>query len=149
MTSINYNEVLAIRPEYIKDKGDCTEIIYESGETYTAEKNINSFKNSMAHYYCTDLKATRKIYGEMLPIKNHIPILLSDKHILVAYKARKPYNKRDGAYGYVNLYNYSHIEEGETNYIVLDNGTKLKLHQKPDSFEKRIILAKMLIDKRR
>ena len=149
MTQIIYDDVSAMRPEYIQDKGDCTEVIYESGETYTAEKNIDSIKNSMAHYYCVDLKAIRKNYGEMLPIKNHIPILLSDKHILVAFKARKPYNKRDGAYGYVNLYSFSHVEEGETNYIVLGNGTKLELHQKPESFMNRILLARMLIDKRR
>ncbi|MBV1758476.1 MAG: competence protein ComK [Dethiosulfatibacter sp.] len=149
MRQINYDLVSAMRPEYIQYKGDCTEIIYESRETYTAEKNVNSVIKTMAHYYCTDLKANRKNYGDKLTIKNLIPIIFSDKHILVAYKARKPDCKRDGAYGYIDYYKYSHIEKGEINYIVLTNGIKLELHQKPKQFEDRIIAARLLSKEKR
>lgn len=149
MSTIKYDEILAITPKYINDIGDCTEIIYESRETYTAEKNVNSVIKITAHYYCADLKAIRKNYGNELPIKNLVPIIFSDKHIFVPYKARKPHCKRDGAYGYFDLYKYSHIEKGETNYIVMTNGTKLELHQNPKLFENRIMAAQLLSNKKR
>lgn len=150
MTEIQYYDILAIRPEYVSGTGDCTEIIYESGEVYIVNKNIKSVVNNMAHYYCTDLRANRHNYGKTLGIKNNVPIVFSDKYILVPYKARKPWNKRDGAYGYINLFNYVDLcKEQEDDYILMTAGIKLKLFQNLESFRKRVHLAKRLITERR
>ncbi|PKM70419.1 MAG: hypothetical protein CVU93_02170 [Firmicutes bacterium HGW-Firmicutes-18] len=150
MSEIKYYEILAIRPEYVDGTGDCTEIIYESGETYLVEKNVNSFKNNMAYHYSTDLRANRKNYGERLRIKNNVPIVLSDKHILVPYKARKPKSKTDGAYGYFDLYHLKGFEgEGNNGVIVLKNGIKLKLNQNLERYLKYIAIVERLINERR
>ncbi|MDP3385842.1 MAG: competence protein ComK [Eubacteriales bacterium] len=150
MTRIIYDDVSAMRPEYIEDIGDCTEVIYENRETYIVEQNIKSVLRTMAHYYNTDLKANRINYGEVLNIVNNVPIVFSDKHILVPFKARKPLNKRDGAYGYVNLYKYADCGKlDKTNYILLNNSIKLKLNQRLRPFKKRLSLAVQLINERR
>jgi hypothetical protein len=150
MSTIKYDNVLAVRPEYIKDKGDCTEIIYESGETYITERTISSFMNTMAYYYNTDLRANRYNYGEKLGIKNNVPIVFSDKHILVPYKARKPWNKKDSAYGYINLFSYSNLYEGQKdNYIQTTKGIRLKLCERIGSFSRRVNLSLRLINERR
>jgi hypothetical protein len=150
MSTIKYDNVLAVRPEYIQDKGDCTEIIYENGETYLVEKNVQSVKKGMAYYFNTDLRANRYNYGIKLGIKNNVPIVLSDKYILVPYKARKPMNKRDCAYGFINLFNYADLYEGqEDNFIVTTEGIKLKLCERIGSFRKRVNLAIRLINERR
>ncbi|MBV1756297.1 MAG: competence protein ComK [Dethiosulfatibacter sp.] len=150
MRQINYDHVSAMRPEYTQNKGDCTEIIYENGETYIAEKNISSVINTMGKYYCTDLKANRKVYGKLLRIKNNVPIVFSDKHILVPYKVRKPLNKRDGAYGYFNLYHLTGFEgKGKNAFIKLRNGIKLKLFQNLKPYLKHITLAERLFTEKR
>jgi hypothetical protein len=150
MSTIKYDNVLAVRPEYIQDKGDCTEIIYESGETYITERTINSFMNIMAHYFNTDLRANRYNYGKKLGIKNNVPIVLSDKYIFVPYKVRKPMSKRDCAYGFINLFNYADLYEGqEDNFIVTTEGIKLKLCERIVSFSRRVNLSIRLINERR
>ena len=150
MSEIKYYEILAIRPEYVDGTGDCTEIIYESGETYITERTINSFMNTMAYYFNTDLRANRYNYGNKLGIKNNVPIVLSDKYILVPYKARKPWNKKDGAYGYINLFNYLDLHEGkEDNYILTTEGIKLRLRERVASFKRRVIFSRLLITERR
>lgn len=136
---INYDDIVALVPKYEKDIGDCTEIHMKDGNQFLEMRNVKSCVEKMADYYCTNLKANRRVYSTMLNIKNKVPYIFYDKHVMVHFKARTPRCKRDSANGCFDV-NYfdSFIKENGCEYLVLKNGDKLKLEQNMESSKKYI-----------
>lgn len=150
MSNINYNEVVALIPKYKEDIGNCTEIIEEEKERYITKKPIKTCLKNMADHYCVNLKANRKVYGELLGIKNKVPIALSDKHVLIFFKARKPIFKNDGAYGYVDINFIENIYEEEKKVLIsLKNGQEIKSEQEISSIRKNYSYGKIVKMERR
>jgi hypothetical protein len=148
--NIEYNKVGAAVPEYTKGLGDCTVIYFIDGKRHLKKQNINRFMEDMADYYCVNLKANRRVYGKELNIKNKVPYIFSDKHVMVPYKSRKPINKRDGASGYFDVNHFQgFVQEGDGEYILLKNGVKLKMEQKSETCGKYVNYAKLLLHEKR
>jgi hypothetical protein len=148
--NINYDEVVALIPKYKEDLGNCTEIIREKEENYILEKPVNTCLKNIADHYCVNLKANRKVYGKVLGIKNKVPIALSDKHVFMFFKARKPIIKNDGANGYIDINYIKEIyEEKEKVYIELIDGRKIETDQEIDSLRKNYSYGKIVKMERR
>jgi len=149
-TKINYNEVVALIPKYEKNIGNCTELIKEDSKSYITDKPVKTCLKNMADHYCTNLKANRKVYGKLLGIKNKVPIALSDKHVLIFFKSRKPIFKNDGANGYVDINYIDKVYEGEDGvYIKLLDGRKIEVKQDVYSITKNYNYGKIVKLERR
>ena len=84
---IDYREIIGFFPIYIKDIGNCTMVLM-SEEDVILEIPVLSFLKKMARYYFLDLDQIRKQYGNILGIKNLVPIPLG-KSIFIPIKSRK------------------------------------------------------------
>ena len=148
--AIDYDDIVAMEPMYIKGVGDCTEVHMKDGKKFVEMKNVKWCMDKMADYYCTNLKANRRVYGRMLNIKNKVPYIFSDKHVMVHYKARTPRCKRDGASGWFDVdYFDGFAREGGCEYVVLKNGDRLKLEQTAESCKKYVNYGELLKFKKR
>ena len=149
-TKINYDEIIALIPKYEENIGNCTELLKEDSRSYITDKPVNTCLKNMADHYCINLKANRKVYGKMLGIKNKVPIVLSDKHVLIFFKARKPIFKNDGANGYVDINYIKEIhEEKDKVYIELIDGRKIEAKQDVESITKNYNYGKIVKLERR
>lgn len=147
---IEYDNIVALEPTYVEGMGDCTEVHMNDGEKVLVLKNAKLCMDKMAEYYCTNLKANRKVYGRMLSIKNKVPYVFSDKHVMVHYKARVPRFKSDGASGWFDVdYFEEFVREDKTQYVLLKNGDKLKLEQAAATCKKYINYGELLKFKKR
>jgi hypothetical protein len=147
---IKYDEVVALIPKYKEDIGNCTEIIREKEENYIIEKPVNTCLKNIADHYCVNLKANRKVYGKVLGIKNKVPIALSDKHVFIFFKARKPIIKNDGANGYIDIKHIKEIyQEHEKVYIELLDGRKIEADQDLETLRKNHTYGKIVKMERR
>ncbi len=145
-----YDEVIALIPKYKEDIGNCTEIIREKEESYITKKPVNTCLKNIADHYCVNLKANRKVYGEILGIKNKVPIALSDKHVFIFFKARKPIFKNDGANGYVDINYIKEIYENDEKVcIVLIDGRKIQAEQDLVTMRKNYTYGKIVKMERR
>ena len=145
-----YNEVVALIPKYKEDIGNCTEVVKEKEESYITKKPVNTCLKNIADHYCVNLKANRKVYGELLGIKNKVPIALSDKHVFIFFKARKPIFKNDGANGYIDINYIKEIyEEEDKVYIELLDGRKIQTDQDIATIKKNITYGKIVKMERR
>ncbi|MFZ7131029.1 MAG: competence protein ComK [Eubacteriales bacterium] len=146
----NYDKVVALIPKYKEDIGNCTEIIREKEESYITEKTVNTCLKNIADHYCVNLKANRKVYGKVLGIKNKVPIALSDKHVFIFFKARKPIIKNDGANGYVDINYIKEIyQDHQKVYIELVDGRKIRAEQDLESLRKNHTYGKIVKMERR
>lgn len=98
---IDYKRVIGFLPIYINDYGNCTKVILEEREVIY-KNSARSFLNRMCRYYFLDLDEIKKHYGNILGIKNLVPIPFDDK-VFIPIKYRKPQFKNDGAMGYMDL----------------------------------------------
>jgi len=145
-----YDKVVALIPKYKEDIGNCTEIISEKEESYIAKKPVNTCLKNIADHYCVNLKANRKVYGKVLGIKNKVPIALSDKHVFIFFKARKPIIKNDGANGYVDINYIKEIyEEKGKVYIELIDGRKIESEEDFSTLRKNFTYGKIVKMERR
>jgi len=146
----NYDEVVALIPKYQEDIGNCTEVVREKEENYISKKPVKTCLKNIADHYCVNLKANRKVYGELLGIKNKVPIALSDKHVFIFFKARKPIFKNDGANGYVDINYIGEIyEEKGKVYIELLDGRKIQTNQDISTSRKNLTYGKIVKMERR
>ncbi|MDW7668655.1 MAG: competence protein ComK [Bacillota bacterium] len=145
-----YDEVIAFIPKYKEDIGNCTEIIREKEENYITQKPVNTCLKNIADHYCVNLKANRKVYGKVLGIKNKVPIALSDKHVFIFFKARKPIFKNDGANGYIDINYIKEIyQDKEKVFIELTDGRKIKAEQDLSTMRKNYTYGKIVKMERR
>lgn len=115
---IDYRKVVGFIPIYIDGYGNGTRVILEEGERLYY-KSAKSFLNKMCKYYFLDINEAKRYYGNILGIKNLIPIPF-DKKIFIPIKFRVPIYKHDGAMGYLYL---DFIEKIEA----IEDGTRISL----------------------
>lgn len=139
LEKIILQEIMAIMPKYISDKGNCSYIITLNGGSYEINKTMKTLLSQLCKYYLVDLKATKRYYGKLLNIKNLSPIPLNKENIFIPLKIRKPLFKNDGSIGYVNI---KHIEkvsvDNDKSIIELINNKKIECLNSIDTVKKHI-----------
>jgi len=118
LEKIIYEELIAFLPVYVQLKGNCTSIYTIGGGNYYVEKSLRTFLKQLTEYYLVDLKAVRKYYGELLAIRNLVPIPLNHENVFIPLKVRKPICKNDGSIGYINIKYIERVTESSGKTIV-------------------------------
>lgn len=126
MKDIFSNEIIAIIPIYLPERGNCTKI-YRDKEELILNMTIRTVIKRLCAHYRLDLRASNRHFGGLISIKNAIPIPLSKDNILIQAKVRKPIGKDDGSMGYFNLNSIKKIKALKNNsVIILDNGLEIQ-----------------------
>lgn len=131
--------IMAILPVYIPMRGNCSHILTFKGETYEVHKTVKTMLMTLSKFYFIDLKSTKRYYGNILNIKNLIPIPLDKENIFIPLKVRKPICKNDGSIGYVNIKYIDKITEKERKSIIhLNNGSTVECLNTIETVNKHI-----------
>lgn len=141
MQKVFKEEIIAILPSYIKDKGNCTVVWIKNKEPVIIEKTIKTTIKNMCRYYHLDLKSSNKTYGEILSIKRSPPIPFGRDKVFIKVKTRIPLARDDGAYGYINLSaieKISSIKENKRTLVCLKNQQFLEVYGKIETINKNI-----------
>lgn len=126
LEKIILEELMAFIPVYIPLKGNCTRLYTKEGGVYQIERNTRTIVNQLCEYYLMDLKATRKYYGDLLSMKNLIPIPFTEEDIFIPIRVRKPICKNDGATGFINIKHIKKVLELKGKALIeLVNGQKI------------------------
>lgn len=124
MQKVLKNELMAILPQYVDNRGNCTILYTKKEQPLILEKNIKSVLRKICKYYMLDLQETKKRYAPLISSPGLVPIPFSRKDIFIPLKTRLPLCKNDGAMGYVNMKHIKNItKSGNTTNIHLVDGT--------------------------
>ncbi|MDD4726379.1 MAG: competence protein ComK [Tissierellia bacterium] len=119
--------IMAIVPEYVKDRGNCVTVYTNKSKPVTLEKGIKTVLRNLFKYYMVDLNETKKRYINLVSSPNNMPLPLSKNDIFIPLKTRKPICKNDGATGYINMrYLKKVIKNENSTTIQLDNNTNIE-----------------------
>ena len=118
LEKIIYEELMAFIPVYLALKGNCTLLFTNNGGIYEIEKTTRTILRQLCNYYLIDLKATKKYYGNLLGIKNLVPIPFNKENVFIPIKIRRPICKNDGSIGYVNIRYIKKTTESNGNTLV-------------------------------
>ena len=119
-------EIMAIMPEYVDLKGNCTIVHRKGFDPLILDKTIKTVISLVGKYYMIDLNSMKKRYSPLLSSRNLIPIALSRNDILIPFKTRSPMYKNDGAFSYINMKYIKKVKKSEsTTIVVLDNGLEI------------------------
>lgn len=105
------NELMALLPEYVKAKGNCTIVYIENMEPFVIERSIKTVTKSLEKHYKISPTEVKRKYKNLISSTNLIPMPFNKDNIFVPIKTRTTICKNDGAFSYVNI---KHI------YIVRD-----------------------------
>ncbi len=123
MERVLNKEIMAILPEYVDNRGNCTKIYTMGIDPVILEKSIKTILRLIGKHYMIDLQELKKRYGALVSSPNLVPIPLSKKDIFIPFKTRVPMYKNDGAFGYINMKYIEKIkEEKKSTVIYLSNG---------------------------
>lgn len=139
LEKIVLQEIVAFLPIYIDMKGNCTLLHDKQGESYEIEKTTKTILNQLSNFYLINLKATRKHYGDLLSIKNLVPIPFNEDNVFIPVKSRKPICKNDGSVGYVNI-NYINktVKSKDGTIIYLKNNNTINSLNSIETVNKHI-----------
>ncbi|NLV76583.1 MAG: hypothetical protein GX023_06330 [Tissierellia bacterium] len=116
-------ELMAFIPIYVPLKGNCTQLYTKRGGIYQIDKSTKTVLTLLCQYYLMDLQAARKYYGDLLSMKNLIPIPFTEEDVFIPTKVRKPLYRNDGATGFINIrYIEKVVEYNKQVIIKLVNG---------------------------
>lgn len=128
MRNIFNEELMAIVPQYIEQRGNCT-VLYAKGlQPVVMDKSIKTVIRLIGKHYMIDLDEARKRYSTLMSSSILVPIALSKKDVFVPFKTRVPMYKNDGAFSYINMNYIKKIKKSkESSTIVhLINGTTIE-----------------------
>lgn len=139
MERIFKKKILAIKPIYLKNIGNSSQIYTKENGQIEIHKTVKTVTRNLAKYYHLDLKEVRKTYGELLSQKKFPPLPFTARKIFISVKTRKPRLIHDGAYGYIRLNAIDRLarKEGKT-LIYLNNGDKISSLSSLDTVRKRV-----------
>lgn len=144
--NIKFNEIEAMLPVYVKDKGNCTEII--TAETsYIQNATIETCVKKLADYYNLSLYHNRLNYGNELGITNKVPIVINENLVYIYINVREPMFKHDAAFGYVDLNSIKQVcQKDGYAAILLNSGKVIQTRQSVKSLKKSILNGKFARD---
>lgn len=139
------DEIMAIIPLYMRDKGNSTKIITKTSKDTYIYKRLLTVLKLIASYYMVDLYATRKYCGNLIGVSNIVPIIFNTENIFVPIKTRKPISRNDGSFAYFNSRFINNIEtENSDVYIVLEDNVRIKSLQSSKTTQKHINDGKII-----
>ena len=144
--NIKFNEIQAMLPVYVKDKGNCTEIITAEA-SYIKNATIETCVKKLADYYNLSLYHNRLNYGKELGISNKVPIVINENLAYIYINVREPMFKHDAAYGYVDLNTIKQVflKEGYA-AILLNSGKVIQTRQSMKTLKRSIINGRFAMD---
>lgn len=128
MGNIFNEELMAIVPQYIEQRGNCT-VLYAKGlQPVVVDKSIKTVIRLIGKHYMIDLEEAKKRYSTLMSSSILVPIALSKKDVFVPFKTRVPMYKNDGAFSYINMNYIQKIKKSKesTNIVHLINGTTIE-----------------------
>ena len=144
-------QIIAIIPVYIENRGNST-LIYTKKSQETIYKSIKTVLKNLCNHYHLDIKQSNNYYRKFVLNKNSIPTPFSREDIFIQIKVRNPIGKDDGAKGFIRLDSILEIEENQGfSLIRLENKVDLKCLCSVATIKKQIkngeIVHKMFKDK--
>lgn len=144
--NLKFNEIEAMLPVYVKDKGNCTEIITAEA-SYIQNATIETCIKKLADYYNISLYHNRTNYGNELCITNKVPVVINEKLVYIYVNVREPMFKHDSAYGYVDLSAVKQVYQEEGHAVILMNsGRTIQTRQSLKSLKKSILNGRLARD---
>lgn len=143
--------LVAFLPVYIAMKGNCS-LLITLCESYEVDKTIKAMLVRLGKYYLVDIKSVRRYYGNILSIKNLIPIPFNKDNIFIPVRVRRPLCRNDGSLGYVNIKYIKKVSEINDQAIIsLENDKTIKCLNSIETVNKHIkngIIVKRLYENR-
>lgn len=144
--NLRFNEIEAMLPVYVKDKGNCTEIITAEA-SYIQSATIETCIKKLADYYNISLYHNRINYGNELGITNKVPIVINENLVYIYVNVREPMFKHDAAFGYVDLNTVKQVyQEDGYAVILMNSGRILQTRQSLKSLKKSILNGRLARD---
>lgn len=144
--TIKFNEIEAMLPVYVKDKGNCTEII-TADASYIQNATIETCIKKLADYYNISLYYNRINYGNELGIINKVPIAINENLVFIYVNVREPMFKHDAAYGFVDLNTIEQvIQKNDYAVIQLISGRSIQTRQSVKSLKKSMLNGRLAKD---
>ncbi|HHZ02140.1 MAG TPA: hypothetical protein GX396_04285 [Tissierellia bacterium] len=142
----NINEIEAMLPVYVKDKGNCTEIITKE-TSFIKNTTIETCIKNLADYYNISLYHNRLNYGQELGIKNKVPLVINENLIYIYINVREPMFNHDAAFGIIDVNAINSIYEKEGKAVIeMKSGRVIPLRQSVKSMKKNMLNARIAKD---
>lgn len=144
--TLKFNEIEALLPIYVKDKGNCTEIIMKD-DSFIRNATIETCVKNLADYYNISLYHNRINYGKELGITNKVPLVINENLVYVYVNVRKPMFKHDAAYGYVDINSVKEVilKDGYA-AILMNSGNVIQTRQSIVSLKRGILNGRLAKD---
>jgi hypothetical protein len=141
--TIKFNEIEAMLPVYVKDKGNCTEIM-TADASYIQNATIETCIKKLADYYNISLYYNRTNYGNELGIINKVPIAINENLVFIYVNVREPMFKHDAAYGFVDLNAIEQVIQKDGCAVVqLTSGRIIQTRQSVKSLKKSMLNGRL------
>lgn len=143
---VKFNDIEVMLPVYLKDYGNCTEII-TSEASIVRNATIETCIKNLADYYNLSLYHNRLNYGEELGITNKVPIVINEDLVYIYINVREPLFKHDAAYGFINLNAIEQVflKEGKA-AILIKSGRIIQTRQSVKSVKKNMLNGRLAKD---
>ena len=144
--NIKFNEIEAMLPLYVKDKGNCTEIIAKDA-SFIKNATIETCTKNLADYYNISLYHNRLNYGQELGITNKVPLVINEKLIFIYLNVREPMFNHDAAYGLFDVNSITNVYDKEGKAVIeLISGRIIETRQSVKSVKKGMLNARLAKD---
>lgn len=144
--NIKFNEIMAMLPIYVKDKGNCTEIITKEA-TFIKNATIETCTKKLADYYNLSLYHNRLNYGQELGITNKVPLVINENLIYVYINVREPMFTHDAAYGLFDVNSIANMYDKDGKAVIeMATGRIIESRQSTRAAKKTILSARLAKD---
>ena len=143
---VEFNEIEAMLPIYVKDKGNCTEII-TSQSSYIKNTTVDTCIKNMADYYNLSLYHNRINYGKELGITNKVPIVINENLVYIYINVRKPIFKHDAAFGFIDINSIDQVVLKDGNAAIqMKSGRIIQTRQSVKSLKRNMLNGRLTKD---
>lgn len=141
--NIKFNEIEAMLPVYVKDKGNCTEIITKES-TFIQNVTIETCTKNLADYYNLSLYHNRINYGQELGITNKVPLVINESLVYIYINVREPMFNHDAAFGLFDFNSITNVLNKEGKAVIeLKSGRLIESRQSVKSTKKNMLHARL------
>lgn len=143
---IKFNEIEAMLPVYVKDKGNCTEIITKAA-SFIKTATVETCTKKLADYYNISLRHNRINYGQELGITNKVPLVINDNLIYIYINVREPMFAHDAAFGLFDTNSIESVYEKDGKAVIeMKSGKMIETRQSVKSVKKGMLNARIAKD---
>lgn len=143
---IKFNEIETMLPVYVKDKGNCTEIITSEG-SFIKTATIETCTKKLADYYNISLYHNRINYGKELGITNKVPLVINENLIYVYINVREPMFPHDAAFGLFDVNSIEKVYDKDGKAVIeMKSGRMIETRQSVKAVKKSILNARIAKD---